>query len=321
MNIYEGTVRYKKKKINEENEERALFPTANCEKPSSFYKDAFRTANDKLGVRCDDKGAFSFFFCEAEKGKARFIFAVDTDKSDEQAAETYLKEFLEDKYDVCNVELLNVSEITTERFHKAGDRADDLGYIRRFSHDEDMLHLDFRSNREYRIKEELVSSEKMGLDEASAEAKKFMADQSLIEELERIYSNENEKKYYGNPVHYKISASNMESAMLIVNLLAHALKVNNRLSGSRLNRIFDIKEGCYDERDFENMFTTARGNIVLFDLSGSISAFRRRTAPRWKAMRSTRTSPSSSPARPRRCGAPRLRRATSSSSRAMWNCS
>ena len=135
--------------------------------------------------------------------------------------------------------------------------------------DENDMGLDYRENNQYQIREEMIPTEKLSFDEAVAKSKKFMADVSFVEELERIYQDENEKKYYGNPVHYKISASNMESAYEIVSLLAQALKSNNRLVGSRINRVYEIKKGCYDEPDFNNMFEKAQGNIVLFDLSGS----------------------------------------------------
>lgn len=131
------------------------------------------------------------------------------------------------------------------------------------------MKLDFRNNHMYQVREEIIEDGLANLEDAIAESKKLMADNSLIEELEHIYSEENEKKYYGNPVHYKISASNMEAALDIAKLLAQALKVNNRLAGSRVNRVYEIKAGCYDEDDFQNMFENAQGNIVLFDLSGS----------------------------------------------------
>ena len=65
----------------------------------------------------------------------------------------------------------------------------------------------------------------------------------ILYELFRFVSPalyENEKKYYGNPVHYKISASNIDAAFEIAKLLAHALKANNRLEGSRINKIYEI---------------------------------------------------------------------------------
>ena len=269
MNFYEAVVKFKKLNTEEENDSRALFAPADEKNPKSFIRVAFEGINKSLGVRCDAKEAYSIFFWEAEKGKASVIFSVDMDKANMDSAISYIKDYLEKNYDVCSVQISDIKEITTGRFHQLGTRGDNNGLIRRFMADENDMGLDYRENNQYQIREEMIPTEKLSFDEAVEKSRRFMADISFIEELERIYSDENEKKYYGNPVHYKISASNMESAFEIASLLAQALKSNNRLVGSRINRVYEIKKGCYDEPDFKNMFEKAQGNIVLFDLSGS----------------------------------------------------
>lgn len=270
MNFYEAVVKFKKLNTEEENDSRALFAPADEKNPKSFIRVAFEGINKSLGVRCDIKEAYSIFFWEAEKGKASVIFSVDMDKANVDSAILYIRDYLEKNYDVCSVQVSDIKEITTGRFHQLGTRGDNNGLIRRFMADENDMGLDYRENNQYQIREEMIPTEKLSFDEAVEKSRRFMADISFIEELERIYSDENEKKYYGNPVHYKISASNMESAFEIASLLAQALKSNNRLVGSRINRVYEIKKGCYDEPDFNNMFEKAQGNIVLFDLSGSV---------------------------------------------------
>jgi len=269
MNFYEAVVKFMKLNTEEENDSRALFAPADEKNPKSFIRVAFEGINKSLGVRCDIKEAYSIFFWEAEKGKASVIFSVDMDKANVDSAILYIRDYLEKNYDVCSVQVSDIKEITTGRFHQLGTRGDNNGLIRRFMADENDMGLDYRENNQYQIREEMIPTEKLSFDEAVEKSRRFMADISFIEELERIYSDENEKKYYGNPVHYKISASNMESAFEIASLLAQALKSNNRLVGSRINRVYEIKKGCYDEPDFNNMFEKAQGNIVLFDLSGS----------------------------------------------------
>ena len=269
MNFYEAVVKFKKLNTEEENDSRALFAPADEKNPKSFIRGAFEGINKSLGVRCDIKEAYSIFFWEAEKGKASVIFSVDMDKANADSAILYIRDYLEKNYDVCSVQVSDIKEITTGRFHQLGTRGDNNGLIRRFMADENDMGLDYRENNQYQIREEMIPTEKLSFDEAVEKSRRFMADISFVEELERIYSDENEKKYYGNPVHYKISASNMESAFEIASLLAQALKSNNRLVGSRINRVYEIKKGCYDEPDFKNMFEKAQGNIVLFDLSGS----------------------------------------------------
>lgn len=269
MNFYEAVVKFKQVKTEDENVARALFASPEEKNVKHFIRDAFSNINSSLGVGCDDGEAFNIFFWEADSGRAGVIFSVDMDKADVDEAASYIRNHLEENYDVCSVQLCDIKEITTGRFHQLGSRGDNNGLIRRYHGDENDMGLNYRENNHYKIYEDMIPEEKLSLDEAVAKSKKFMADKSFIDELMRIYSDENEKKYYGNPVHYKISASNPDSAFEIAALLAQALKSNYRLGGSRINRISEIKESCYDEEDFKNMFEKAQGNIVMFDLSGS----------------------------------------------------
>lgn len=269
MNFYEAIVKFKQKKVKEHNSTRALFPEADEKNPKGYIRDTFFEVNKNLGIRCDDREAYSIYFWEAEKGKAKLIFAVNMDISDVDGAINYIRRFLSDNYDVCGVNISEIREITTARFTQLGIRGEENDFIRRFRGDANELHIEFRNNHQYQVKEEMIPEENLSFDEAKEKAKQFMADPSFYEELERIYSEDNEKKFYGNPVHYKINASNIDVAMSLAKLLGHALKVNGRLNGSRINRVYDIRTGCYDEDDFRDMFDSASGNIVLLDLSGT----------------------------------------------------
>ena len=269
MNFYEAVVKFKQLKTKEENDQRCLFAPSDEKNPKNYIRESFESLNRSLGVKCDDKEAFSIFFWNADKGKGNIIFSVNMEYASVQDACSYIKQYMEENYDVTGVSISEISEITTGRFHSLGEKGDNNGLIRRFRTEECDMGIDFRNNTQYQIREELIDAKDLSLEEAIEASKIFMADESFVEELKRIYSDENEKKYYGNPVHYKISASNIDAALEIANLLARALKVNNRLEGSRINKINEIKEGCYNEEDFKHMFENAGGNIVIFDLAGS----------------------------------------------------
>ncbi len=269
MNFYEASVKFKQLKTKEVNETRSLFAPADEKDKKYYLREAFEGVNRNLGVRCDENEAYSIFFWHAEKGKANIIFSIDMKLAGIDDAVSYIKSYMEENYDITDICFSDINEITTNRFHQLGEKGDINGLIRRFRSDESEMGLDYRDNPQYQIREDIIPCGDLTLEEAIKESKKFMADTSFTQELERIYSDENEKKYYGNPVHYRITASNMDSAIDMAMLLAHALKVNNRLEGSRVNKINEIRECCYNEDDFTNMFENARGNIVLFDLSGS----------------------------------------------------
>ena len=161
MNFYEAVVKFMKLNTEEENDSRALFAPADEKNPKSFIRVAFEGINKSLGVRCDAKEAYSIFFWEAEKGKASIIFSVDMDKANMDSAISYIKDYLEKNYDVCSVQISDIKEITTGRFHQLGTRGDNNGLIRRFMADENDMGLDYRENNQYQIREEMIPTEKL----------------------------------------------------------------------------------------------------------------------------------------------------------------
>lgn len=269
MNFYEAVIKFKKQENPLINKENPLFPDEGEKRDKRWIRDTFEEVNNNLGVRCDMKEALSFFIWEAQKGQANIIFSVETNISSVEEAKNYIKNFFEENYDVCSVEVIKEKEITTGRFHQLGMRGDNNGLIRRYCSDENCMGIDYRNNYQYRIQEEMIPDESISYNQALEMAENLMADNSFMEELKRIYSDENVKKYYGNPVHYKISASNADAASDIAKVLVQALKSNQRLGGSRVNKIYEIREGCYNEDDFRHMFEMAQGNVVFFDMSGS----------------------------------------------------
>ncbi len=99
-------------------------------------------------------------------------------------------------------------------------------------------------------------------------AKEIMASESLIDEINRIYSNKNEKKFYGHPIHYYISASSWDAANDIINVLLGALLKNNRLISKRTASLRNISPRAYNEPTFENVFASAVNSSLVIDLSG-----------------------------------------------------
>ncbi len=100
------------------------------------------------------------------------------------------------------------------------------------------------------------------------QASSIMASKSMTEELKRIYSSKNIKKYYGHPVHYFVSAGDRGAAMDICNLLISALRSNNRLISGRQVIISDIKKGCYRDERYRQVLNAAEGGTVILELRG-----------------------------------------------------
>ncbi|MBQ9763566.1 MAG: AAA family ATPase [Phascolarctobacterium sp.] len=100
-----------------------------------------------------------------------------------------------------------------------------------------------------------------------AEAKKIMADETLLEELKYIYCAENCRQFYGVPVHYKVVASSRKSALKIIEVLVCALSQVNRLLGNRVNYLCDYEfDNFIDEENFESLFEKAQGATTVVEL-------------------------------------------------------
>ena len=84
-------------------------------------------------------------------------------------------------------------------------------------------------------------------EDALGEARRFLADDTMLEEIERIYSPINKRKFYGCPVHYKINAASRETAIKLVKLLAKALYTNKRVLSTRITYITALDCNYHDD--------------------------------------------------------------------------
>ena len=124
------------------------------------------------------------------------------------------------------------------------------------------------NNDNFKLTEIICSDRKISHDTAKKKAAKLLADTTFYEELERIYSGENAKHFYGQPVHYKIVAGNSKSAQALSTLLVETLYTNKRLTNRRISFFSNISENCYYEEDFEGLVKNAAGGAVVIELSG-----------------------------------------------------
>lgn len=100
--------------------------------------------------------------------------------------------------------------------------------------------------------------------DAVDEAHKLFADESLYNELERIYSPLNKHKFYGNPVHYKFTAVSRETAVNDIKLLAKALYSNQRLVSTRVTYITRTDYDSY-ESDLDELCDNSYGSLVAIE--------------------------------------------------------
>lgn len=120
----------------------------------------------------------------------------------------------------------------------------------------------------FKHEDEMYINKNISKKELLSKAKKMLASDSLLEEIDRIYSNKNEKVFYGHPVHYYITAGNWNAAKDIIDILIPALLKNKRLTSERVSFIHNISYNAYNEPHFENIFNNVSGACLVVDLSG-----------------------------------------------------
>ena len=212
------------------------------------------------------------FIYQAVPGTWNLVCAVsELQKPSNAKLEKFLRSALEESFSIKGIKVSDIQEITAENFQQLLVRGENADYISAFRVLSD-LRLDFGGNSSFCVTEAICPIKKMTFKQIVADSQRLMPDQTFIDELKRIYSKDNSrKKFYGMPVHYKITAGLHTSAMDMAMILVNALYQNKRVIGRRLSRIFEIDHNCYGEDDFENVIAQAEGCAVLIELQGARS--------------------------------------------------
>ena len=106
----------------------------------------------------------------------------------------------------------------------------------------------------YRLEEKIYTADGTAKRSVKQRLRDILASEGFIEEISRIYSNENEKRFLGHPVHYLISAGDKGAADDMLDILIPALMANKRLESGRVCSITDLKSKAYREENFFNIF-------------------------------------------------------------------
>lgn len=225
--------------------------------------------NEQLGVECGLDGNISMVITGGEFGRLQLVVACKLEMVTLKECKIYICKILREVLEVLDdIKIVEEREISVKDVHAIVKRADNSGTLGGTSWFLRELKIDYFNSCNFRIKEKCYVKE-LTYEEAVEKAEKIMADSSLLNEIKRIYSKENIKKYYGNPVHYVLTVGTNEAAIEMIDILVPALKTNNRLLGGRVNYIYSIEEYCYDEEDMKNLFEIAKGNVVVIEMRGS----------------------------------------------------
>lgn len=264
MVIYYMTLRYESLKNSREGKE-TLNPESNKK-----LKDMISDINELFGKECGLDGNISVVIVDGKVGSFDIVMVCKQEKVSDIEGMKWIRNHFENNYSIKKAWFENRKEISSKEFKRVLDSAErnKYGYVEWIWRD---LGFDYFDNYQFRVRESIHEKDKLSKDIVWDRAAEVMADSSLLEELERIFSDKNEKKYFGNPVHYLVKAGSPETAKDIIEVLLLALRMNNRILGSRLTYVTEIEEGCYGEEELKNIFKVGKGEAVAIDMSGSNS--------------------------------------------------
>ena len=259
MLFYEFNITFQSKKSK----------ASELQKTKGQFVSHIRELNDILGIERLEEDIQAFIYQESAEKYNMIAVVNQLQKPSVDKIQKFLRSVLEVQYNMKDIEVHDLREITTENFRKLMTRGDRINFVDEYRISDD-LKINFDSNRDFDISESMVQISKLSHSQVLQQAQKLMADTSLIEEFDRIYAKDNNrKKFYGHPVHYKILAGSYFAAMKMIELLTGALYSNKRLVSQRITRIYNITERCYSEVDFENMIKCAEGSTVVIELQGA----------------------------------------------------
>lgn len=125
------------------------------------------------------------------------------------------------------------------------------------------------SHSDIQFDECVLPHTKVSYEEVTDEAQNLLADVSLNNELERIYSPLNKRKFFGNPVNYKINAVSRETAKNLVELLTKALYTNKRILSTRIAYITKLDNSYNDA--LEDLCNNSYASVVAIECNDADS--------------------------------------------------
>lgn len=230
----------------------------------------FHSINAKLGFECGLEGnlsAFAYEFDEQEQVLA-FCVCCRRDKVSEQDIFEYFKKHIRKSIKRNCVEVRNEREVGVREVvnkYYAAERRMRLGGADTLNMD---MGLDYFRNSTFKVRE-FCYEKQYSYEKTLQEAERIMADDSMYQELARIYAKEHTKEFRGHPVHYKIVTQDIKSAKEMVEVLVPALYANGRLLGQRVTWVSNITQNCYDEEEMIDLLRNAQGETVVIETMGN----------------------------------------------------
>lgn len=121
------------------------------------------------------------------------------------------------------------------------------------------------------ISERIVPDKVRNKKTAKEAMQRLLPDSSLAQEIDRIFENRR-AKWFGVPVHYKITSKEAVVADEIIDLMVDTLSLNRRLLSRRVVRIDSIESNGWNREELlKDLFQCAQNAAVEIVLSGDVA--------------------------------------------------
>ncbi len=241
------------------------------EKRSRMYdsENKIKAFNDKFYTNYKVNNNSLVAITDINDGVVTFVAAYDAKQVDLDAVESLIGNVTSD------IEITYQEEIVLEELKRELARAYHNDWISR-SEESIMKMLGLKIYPEsmgffegppYKIVESVYADEGLSKKQVKTQLDDILASKSFYEEIDRIYSNENAKKFVGHPVHYLINAGDKAAADDMIAILIPALLKNKRLLGGRVCDVQKLSDRAYRDENFFNIFSSAQGSTVIINLA------------------------------------------------------
>ncbi|MCR5094433.1 MAG: AAA family ATPase [Lachnospiraceae bacterium] len=180
---------------------------------------------------------------------------------------------------LSDIHLLKNEEITTEEFDRELTAAQQDWFCHSRTQIFRELRIELRPENysifegpPYKIREYILSADAQTKKKSRAALSDILASESFREEIDRIYSARNERRFLGHPVHYLITAGDKAAADDMLEILIPALIANNRLVSGRVCDLQNMQSRAYRDEHFANVFSSMQGGTVVVNLTGDRDA-------------------------------------------------
>ena len=221
---------------------------------------------------------------EPTRGQATVYFGTDNKESAISLLATF-KQVLAGTADDADLQWEETTIFEIVKQHKAAERKRYLADV--YAPTWNLLDNYFRYERNIITgtegRESIQKQSVYGFSEVLHQARNSFADDSFREEIERIYSDKNPKKFYGIPIHYDFCFTASNTAKKLLSLLSQALLENGRLLGRRITTVSFYKLDLQNDEDkwdeLETVCRLANGTMLVIDFTDNDSNTRIRRRP------------------------------------------